>query len=566
MRFLTTVFVLGALLLPADLATAQGPTNDAAQCVWPWLVGNIDADVPNVVAQTVANGQDAIYLHLYRTTGVQTGVLHMADEAGSFSPALGTIDPDVTLSAFIAQAHAANIQVIGVLGCFLDGGPLPGSSHDAHLLQVIDYLVHSTLPNGDPVYELDGIALDRVRFYSGLSNSPAAVENFVQQVKDLIAPLSIHAFLPANLWHIDGPPYNGSFRSYSESRGLLMGQFGHDWEALSLLLDVSMPMAYIADGGLYGNDHGLMTAYLQTVTSYATIAKQNAGATDLRILPAVRTWNDSSGTTSAASLGACIQGSLLGGGDGYNSYRYYTSSGHPSWWSTLASWTQSGAEYPIARLRQTSSLGLSVSLDASLSTTANPAALPLEYRFDLDGDGQADTPWSLSPTTEILLSQAGSRWTAVEVRDALGNRAGRHHKAIALNPTLALTGSLSTVSGGSVNLNISVGSAGSGHYYVVAGTLSGTSPGVSLAADLVVPLNPDPVTDIILLLANTSTLPGFIGQIDSNGDATAAMITLPGQVPPSLAWNILDFAAVGFHPTTGMPSFTTEAASLLIFP
>ena len=510
-------------------------------------------------------GADTIYIHLYRTSGPGSGTLYMVDETGTWPSALGATSPLLHLSTLLTSAHAVGIQVVGVVNCFLQGGPLPGNmAHETLLLDVIDHLLQARMANGDLAYPLDGIALDRVRFYDGTNNPAASVNAFIQQVKTRCGILPLHAFIPANLWHIDGPPYNGSFRSYSSAMGLLSGQYGHDWPTLTGLLDVFLPMAYVADGGLYGNNHSLMQSYLHKVSSFVRTAELNAGGSGLRVAPAIRAWNDTSGTTSAASLTACATGSLTGGGDGFMSFRWGTSLGQPTWWNALAALSAPGSDLPLPDLQVLSNQGLTVTLDASGSQSLHG---PLLYRFDLDDDGVADTPFGASSTIQFLVPTSGPRIIGVEVQDSLGRRAGRRKNLILGNGSLSQSvGFVQLSVGGTVGLTIDAGPAGAGLAYAMAASMSGTTPGLQLTPDLIVPLNPDPWFDFTLTYANANFLPGFQGVLDSNGLATAQMLIPPGVLPSQLAYQTIHYAGAGFDPVLSEFRFVTGPVSVALFP
>jgi hypothetical protein len=73
---------------------------------------------------------------------------------------------------------------------------------------------------------------------------------------------------------------------------------------------------------------------------------------------------------------------------------------------------------------------------------------------------------------------------------------------------------------GTQNMTIHGGSANAGRNYWVFGSITGTSPGVTLGG-VTIPLNPDPYTDLTILLANTGPLVKTRGVLDAQGTATA---------------------------------------------
>ena len=60
---------------------------------------------------------------------------------------------------------------------------------------------------------------------------------------------------------------------------------------------------------------------------------------------------------------------------------------------------------------------LDVTLDASASSDDVTPSLELEFRFDLDGDGTWDTPWTSNPTYQASYAEAGDFTAQVMVRD-----------------------------------------------------------------------------------------------------------------------------------------------------
>ena len=60
---------------------------------------------------------------------------------------------------------------------------------------------------------------------------------------------------------------------------------------------------------------------------------------------------------------------------------------------------------------------LDVTLDALASSDDVTPSLELEFRFDLDGDGTWDTPWTSNPTYQASYAEAGDFTAQVMVRD-----------------------------------------------------------------------------------------------------------------------------------------------------
>jgi hypothetical protein len=86
--------------------------------------------------------------------------------------------------------------------------------------------------------------------------------------------------------------------------------------------------------------------------------------------------------------------------------------------------------------------------------------------------------------------------------------------------------------------------AGLGHAlrsYVIAGSLSGTSPGIPLpGGSATLPLAWDPFTSLVLDQVNTPTFSLFAGSLDAHGNATA-QLNLPA-LDPALVGTRIYFA------------------------
>ena len=510
-------------------------------------------------------GIDTIYLHLYRTTGPSTGTLYMADEAGTWNFANGSITNYCTLSSFLNQAHAAKIHVVGVLGCFLDTSPLPGNAaHEQLLLNVVEYLLHTFDSAGNAKYPLDGIALDRVRYYGGAPSS-GPVTNFVANVKAHCGPIPVHAFLIGSPYYLDGSTYNGSFLTYAQSRALLIQDYGQDWEALAPYLDVYCPMAYVADGGVYGTNYGLMQSYCHKVAQYVDQACANAGVTRIN-RPTLRAYTDTSGTTTVASLDACMVGSLLGGADGFGIYRWYLTNNNSSWMNAVAARCSAGPDRPIATLASTAS-SLTLNMNASSSFDGQDPASSLQVRFDLGGDGAYETAFTTTKTGALLAPMPGGHIVAVEVKDSHGLTNVRLRRSTTFgSPLLVSPATLSLTTGGTSAFTITTGVAGGGLNYIIAASATGTSPATLIGNGIFVPLVADPFTDLMLTLVNTPIAPGFAGTTTGLGTALGQLVLPAGAASPSLAGLPLRFAAVGLDPLNGVFRCATNAVTITLSP
>ncbi|MHC4942420.1 MAG: hypothetical protein ACYTG7_05310 [Planctomycetota bacterium] len=95
--------------------------------------------------------------------------------------------------------------------------------------------------------------------------------------------------------------------------------------------------------------------------------------------------------------------------------------------------------------------------------------------------------------------------------------------------------------GGVVNFSLLAGDDNANRNYLLLGTASGTSPGTLLPGGLAtMPLNWDALTDVVMLLLNTSLFSNFLGVLDGAGQAAAQIDAPP--LPGVAVGAELDFA------------------------
>lgn len=95
--------------------------------------------------------------------------------------------------------------------------------------------------------------------------------------------------------------------------------------------------------------------------------------------------------------------------------------------------------------------------------------------------------------------------------------------------------------GGSQFLFVEGATYHAGKSYVIAGSMTGTTPGAPIGPLLRMPLNVDQWTVLTLINGNGPFFPGFQGVLDAQARATAC-INLPAQLPISLVGLTLDHA------------------------
>ena len=549
-----------ALLAPVP---AQTPSRDTSFGEWPFLVGNMDSQIATLVNAAKSNDLDTIYINFYRAEGPSTGTLWITDSAGKWNAAWGPVRPSgtgINLVNFISAAHAANLQVVAVMKCFDATVQPTDAAHRQYLWNVVDYLVNTYDASGKPVYDVDGIALDYVRFVGGSGVNATLVTDWVKGVRQRCGVLQVHAYLIAGRYDFDGPTYDGVFNSYATVMTTLKNGFGQDWEALAPYVDCYMPMAYTADGSIYST-YALHHAYVKQVTAYARTAVTRAGYPTRRVSPTIRTYSDSE-TCTAQTVEASITGALLGGGDGYQAFRYGTLAPHADWMAKLKAYAVPGQNRPIAVLSAPCA-GLSVDADSTQSRDADEPSTGLQVRYDWQSDGVFDTPWQQSAKTPWLAPRPGPTRIGLQVRDSQG-LLGQTTRLVAVpDPLSASPTSLSLAAPQKVTVALNAGPAGAGYAYLVLGTLSGTTPGIPAGPGLVLPLRWDGLTDGLLAAVNTPLFANGFGSCDAQGRGSAVLDLPPGL--GVLAGKTLHFAALGASPGLQI-AFVTNATPLSLLP
>lgn len=120
---------------------------------------------------------------------------------------------------------------------------------------------------------------------------------------------------------------------------------------------------------------------------------------------------------------------------------------------------------------------------------------------------------------------------------------------------------ISAATGGTANFTINAGPLYQSAGYRVLGSITGTSPGITLN-HVNIPLNFDVFMIDTILYANSSALPGFFGTLDATGSAAAALIT--GPLPPAAVGLQMDFAV--FTTVGGRVRWSSDATHLEIVP
>jgi choice-of-anchor B domain-containing protein len=131
-------------------------------------------------------------------------------------------------------------------------------------------------------------------------------------------------------------------------------------------------------------------------------------------------------------------------------------------------------------------------------------------------------------------------------------------------PLVAAPASISLGTGGVQSFNLNAGGGAAFSVYALLGSGSGTSPGVTLAPGVVLPLVPDAFTNLSLVGANAPPYGSNVGTLDINGKASASL-TLPAGAPSSLVGLVLNHAYVTLD-VIGQADYASNAVSLELLP
>jgi len=91
---------------------------------------------------------------------------------------------------------------------------------------------------------------------------------------------------------------------------------------------------------------------------------------------------------------------------------------------------------------------------------------------------------------------------------------------------------VSELIGGDVNFTLNAGPKYSLRNYLFFGGISGTTPGITIPGeDVIIPINWDLVTNIVISYANSAIFQNFMGQLDVDGMSNATFC-----LPPTLGF------------------------------
>lgn len=118
--------------------------------------------------------------------------------------------------------------------------------------------------------------------------------------------------------------------------------------------------------------------------------------------------------------------------------------------------------------------------------------------------------------------------------------------------------------GGTTSWSLDLAQDSAGHVYLAALGASGKWPGVVAGPGSWLPLNVDPLTHIGLSLIGTPALPGFLGVLDANGQASFSL-SFPAGGVPSLVGQSVTVAVITALPD-GRPGAGSSSTTVALTP
>lgn len=116
---------------------------------------------------------------------------------------------------------------------------------------------------------------------------------------------------------------------------------------------------------------------------------------------------------------------------------------------------------------------------------------------------------------------------------------------------------IDALAGGNLGFTLDAGQAGAGRVYVLLGSASGSAPGLTVAPNLVLPLNSDPFLLLTLDLAARGALPDLLSSLDGQGRKLANVA-----VPPGVLWPLRQGALTFAYALLGPVDFTSNPVRL----
>lgn len=121
-----------------------------------------------------------------------------------------------------------------------------------------------------------------------------------------------------------------------------------------------------------------------------------------------------------------------------------------------------------------------------------------------------------------------------------------------------------SMAGGQIDFDHLFGAGEAGNYYLLLGSLSGTSIGITLPGGVTLPLNFDVLTNAMVSQWNTGIYVDTFGTLDASGGGASSLVIGSGVVPAALVGWQLDFAQLLFDAVSLQPVRSGNVASVTI--
>lgn len=193
----------------------------------------------------------------------------------------------------------------------------------------------------------------------------------------------------------------------------------------------------------------------------------DCGPSDAPRLPRRKDLYGSPETTTDLTIEASITGALLGGGNGYQSFRYQHLVNNPR--RGARRWPvhcPPGCNWPEPTFAA-SALKLTATLDASQSQDVDQGSSSLQVRYDFDGDAVFDTPWLANAAQTHLCRYPGTWRSTVQCKDSTGHVSTTRRRFQAGSAVTLTPGYVNAIAGGAAQIQLDVGPAGAGDLYLV---------------------------------------------------------------------------------------------------
>lgn len=121
---------------------------------------------------------------------------------------------------------------------------------------------------------------------------------------------------------------------------------------------------------------------------------------------------------------------------------------------------------------------------------------------------------------------------------------------------------LSESQGGVIDFSLYAGASSANCNYMILGSVSGYQPGITMPGGLVLPINWDNFTNLVISFMNSPLFPAFEGQLNSNGANNTAQMNTQGPLPPNSIGTKFYYAFAVCNPGTNIVHFVSNAVEI----